>query len=153
MLRYRPEVYLMSETVDANKWSIFRCAEHQRSGIIPQLCHICQRIDVERKIEQHAVAALVSAGFCLAVDDGGDVTRYPSELYTLPKRAELINRVCADLATVDIATLLVWSPAETRQRFVQFVHGNDGYDVISDYSSSLETFLADTNAYAQRFEV
>jgi len=35
-------------------------------------------------------------------------------------------------------------------RWVRFIYGNDGYDVINDYSCSLEQVLTNTNNLVER---
>ncbi len=86
------------------------------------------------------VEDLLNAGFYLAVFDSEEITT------PITKNKDVIIDA---LQTTDYDFLFCYSaPDSGRQGFVMFVYGNDGYDVISDYTVNLEPALASVNVYA-----
>ena len=121
---------------------ITRCSTHRDRAVLPKACPICRRIEIEADIVTRTVDALLAAGYALQVDDGGrPEERRPAEPTT--DRAVIL----AELMETDGDWLLVGELPAPR-RFVRFVYGNDGWDVISDYSTSLEDVLKPINEYA-----
>lgn len=118
-----------------------RCHAHKDRMELPPLCHVCQRIAVEQEIVTRTVDALLSAGFRLATD-ADDCAQHT---YTADRSV-----ILAALMEVDDEHLLAraGTRADARTGWVRFVYGNDGYDVISDYTTNLEDVLAPVNAYA-----
>ena len=104
---------------------------------------IKRRIEVERKIVKRTVSALLEAGFVLSVFDGEEESAKTGTDYKMLHDA---------LMETDEDYLFVWQDGE-KQRFgwVKFVYGNDGPDVINDYTTNLEDVLAPVNKYAERF--
>lgn len=102
---------------------------------------------VEQTISLAAAKALLNAGYLLGVNDGEETTlRYSRD----------IEAVKQALFTTDEDYLLVWDDADQDDPlnaaanddprpdyWVRLVYGNDGWDVISDYSVSLELYLGD----------
>lgn len=124
-----------------------RCSRHKDEAKLPTLCSTCQRINVEQKIVKATVNALLNAGYTLNVDNGGD----EPELQTPTADPKVILGV---LMEVDDEHLLVYEAATDPRAtgWVRFVYGNDGYDVISDYTIGLEDVLKGVNEYARTFE-
>ena len=60
--------------------------------------------------------------------------------------------VLRDIMNTDEDVLHIRRPGEARSAFVLLVYGNDGWDVICDYQTSLEDLLAPVNAYAATME-
>lgn len=92
------------------------------------------RQEVERKIAVAAINALLAAGYSLGVNDGEETTIHHS---TDPKAIEKA------MFTTDEDWLLVYvkggNEKDVRPDYwVRFVYGNDGWDVINDYSVHLE---------------
>lgn len=116
------------------------CYDHRDRETAPALCHTCARIKVERDIVTLVVDALIHAGFTLRErEDGNKLTR--GQLLSL-------------LFDLDEAVVIAEHPEHKRPTgWVYFVFGNDGYDVISDYTTNLEDVLAPINAYADTLAV
>ena len=104
-----------------------------------------QRQALEGQVMKSAISELIAAGFVLSVFDGEEIT---------VKKSTDESAIFAAMRTADIDTLYADRPngdgRENCRRFVQFVYGNDGWDVIADNSSSLEDYLSQTDALANR---
>jgi hypothetical protein len=100
-----------------------------------------QRQEMEAQVMKSAISELISHGFVLSVFDGEELT--------VTKSTDEAA-IFAALRTTDEDVLYADRPngdgRETCRRFVQFVYGNDGWDVIADNSSSLEDYLDKTTA-------
>lgn len=101
---------------------------------------LAKRRAVERRIVKRVVKAAFAAGYTLKVDDGEDVL----ELNDVAS----VNKV---MFSVDDENLLVFKDKRKIGR-VYFVYGNDGTDVICDYTTNLEAMLADATAFADRLD-
>lgn len=133
-----------------------RCYDHRERAEFPVLCATCQRIRVEQRIVTKTIDALLKAGYALYVDGQGDDNRpeQPSTSYT---------DVRAEVQETDDDYLMVFKPDAANREpqhvgytcigYVRFVYGNDGYDVISDYSCNLEDRLKPINAFADTLSV
>jgi hypothetical protein len=101
------------------------------------------RVSIERRIVKRTVADLLAAGFELAVYDGE----------VLHKRTTDAAKLHKDLLETDEDYLFVYKAGE-KERFgyVYFVYGNDGYDVISDYTVNLEDALKGVNEFANTLD-
>jgi hypothetical protein len=105
---------------------------------------IARRIGVEQKIARHTVKTLLDAGFNISVFDSEEITlRHSTDAVT----------ICNAMNTTDEDKLLVYRAGE-RERFgwVYFVYGNDGCDVISDYTTNLDPQMEAVMEYAERFD-
>lgn len=100
------------------------------------------RQEVERKIASAAVKAILANGYKISVDNGGDdfeITRSEDE-----------KAVLAAMFAADDDRLYVYELDKVRPLgWVYFVYGNDGYDVISDYTVNLEKLVGE-GSEAQR---
>ena len=100
------------------------------------------RIEVERKIVRRAVLDAISAGYTLNVDYGdGDVLSKPTS-----ERKEIM-----DAMMQGDDDRLFYHKDGKHVGWAWFVYGNDGYDVLSDYTVNLETVLAGANKLAERY--
>lgn len=95
---------------------------------------------VEREIATSVVDALLRADFEVGIDNGGD-------------EFELANSVDRDAilkAMFQTDEERVYA-IKNKQHFgwVYLVYGNDGWDVISDYTVNLEAFIGDGTATEQ----
>ncbi len=92
------------------------------------------RAYIELQIVNELIAAAAKAGYALRVqeyeDDGETDYDVRSAIFNLDD-AHVI--VCDSVSGAGIG-------------WVRLVMGNDGYDVVSDYSTNLEAFLASVNA-------
>jgi hypothetical protein len=101
-----------------------------------------RRVAVEMRIVKSAVKELLSHDFLLSVFDGEEETAHTSTDYKMLHDA---------LMETDEDYLHVWKDGK-RFGWVRFVYGNDGYDMIFDYSVNLDTFIAETNKLADSLE-
>jgi hypothetical protein len=100
---------------------------------------IRSRIAIERRIVRSLVNELISNGCSLRVDDGDELHPITSTAKTALKQ----------LMNTDQDTLYVYVEVEGNSRCIGqvfLVYGNDGYDVISDYTVSLEKSIPNTLA-------
>lgn len=116
-----------------------RCHKHKDRIEIPRLCHICQRIAVEQEIVVKVVDAALSAGYLLQTDLNED----PRPESPTTDRAAIL----AEMMETDDEFLGLFKDGG-RCGWVRFVYGNDGWDVVSDYTTNLENLLSPINAYA-----
>jgi hypothetical protein len=100
---------------------------------------VTARQKIERAIVSRAVSALLDAGYWLAVCQG-DEDELP--------RTRNKRKVMRDLGECDLDRLMVYRDT-ARVGWVHLVYGNDGNDVIADYSINLEPQLAAVLAYAE----
>ena len=116
------------------------CNAHQRNspetiGTYPRGCATCVRINVERAIVIKTINALLKAGYCLQFD-----SMATEAMEHGPTRDKQILMDAA--MEVDDERLYVYSdmPKDnpTFVGWVYFVYGNDGWDVISDYTTNLD---------------
>lgn len=129
-----------------------RCANHKGTPTQPKGCRTCARIAVERRIVRKVVDDLLAKGYALATDQGDH--RFYGECNPSRDRAVILH----ELMQVDEEHLGVFDAKDATgvervcQPFgwIYFVYGNDGYDVISDYTTNLEDQLKDVNAMAER---
>lgn len=124
-----------------NAYRTDRCSKHQDREILPPLCSICQRIKVEREIATRVVVAMLEAGYILNVDNGGDENE-------LPNATADRDVVLGAMFATDSEILIGSNPCDGGHAWVQFVYGNDGWDVISDYDMSIDHILEPINDYA-----
>jgi hypothetical protein len=105
------------------------------------------RQEVERKIAKAAIKQLLAAGYTLGVNDGEEITIHHS------RDAQAIE---AAMFTTDEDYLFVYVKGDNRrdtrpQYWVRFVYGNDGWDVINDYSVHLEPDLTEAQGIADYY--
>lgn len=101
------------------------------------------RIKLERKIVRKAVKDLLAKYSTISVNDG--------EIWVL-KRSTDLTEVMKALFSTDEDSIAVYDASGNRQGSVYFVYGNDGYDVIADYSIGLEDALKGANELAAKYE-
>lgn len=97
-----------------------------------------KRIQAERMITRATVKALLDAGFNLSVYNG------EWEL----KHSYNATQILKSMFLCDEEHLFVYRDA-ARVGFVQFVYGNDGWDVIADNTTSLEPYIGEGTAVQQ----
>ena len=117
----------------------------------PQNETVRKRQAIEVRIVKRVVDDALKAGYKLSVDDGGD---------ELAVTLCGVRRVVLDaLINTDEDMLILerFDPSTGRliaREWVRFIYGNDGWDVINDYSASpaMEAVLAGANALAEKYE-
>lgn len=123
-----------------------RCSKHQDRQELPRLCSTCQRIAVEQDIVTRTVDALLGAGYLLQTNIQWRRPANPTS-----DRGTIL----AQMMAVDDEFLGVHRPGDSDPRpfaWVRFVYGNDGWDVMSDYTTNLEDVLAPVNEYADSLD-
>ena len=100
------------------------------------------RIAIERRIVLRLIDDALAAGCELSVDDGGDAPHPWTR-----DRSEVIDTIMETDEDV-----LRYRLNGERLGAVMLVYGNDGWDVIADYSVRLEPYLAGANALAESLE-
>ncbi len=121
---------------------------------VPKACHTCTRINVERELVLKTVDALLAAGHALATDEG-DHRFYGAVDPTRDRDA-----IVAALMEVDDEHLGVFAGSQATGQarvcqpfaWVRFVYGNDGFDVISDYTTNLSAIVDPIVDYAGTLE-
>lgn len=100
-----------------------------------------RRIEVEKRIVKKTVKDLLAAGYFLAVYDGEE--EHPV--------TDNIKKLHDALMETDEDYLFVFTKDDKEEKmgWVRFVYGNDGWDVICDYTTNLEDVLKDVNELAQ----
>lgn len=94
-----------------------------------------QRINLEKRIARTIVEDALAAGFSLNVHNGGDV----HELKAPTTDKKTILNI---MFKTDEEHLLVYNSSNgQRIGWVYFVYGNDGWDVVSDYTTNLEPIM------------
>ena len=91
-----------------------------------------RRMAGERRVVRRVVRDLLAAGFALTVDDGGDEP-------AIGKSTDA-RKIEACLLNTDDDRIYASKPG-VKAAFVRFVYGNDAWEVIADYSVSLEDHL------------
>ena len=101
------------------------------------------RQKIEKEIAQAAASGLINAGFKVAVFDGEEITLKPTTH---------VESILEAMFTSDEDYMFVHS-SDTGERvgFVRFIYGNDGWDVINDYSVCLEQALAQADKLAESY--
>lgn len=100
------------------------------------------RQEVERKIATAAIDGLLAAGFTISVNDGDETTLE----HSVDKAA-----ILGAMFTTD-EDLLIACRHKRGIGWVKFIYGNDGWDVISDYTTNLETPLGMAHKIAREYE-
>jgi len=108
--------------------------------------NLARRIQLEKRIARRVVRDLLAAGYVITVNNGGDKNEIPTR-----RTSPISLRPC--FAT-DEEHLLVQNGARMsipasatldETSFVFFVYGNDGWDVVNDYGTSLEPVMEPIN--------
>lgn len=105
-----------------------------------------QSVINRQKIERRVIRAFVKS----ALADGCEISVYDGEDFCL-KRSSSEKDIMAAIMSTDEDSFVLRKNGE-RIGSVQLVYGNDGYDVIADYSVSLEYLMADANSVADKAE-
>jgi hypothetical protein len=100
------------------------------------------RIACEKAIFARCVESLLAQGYSISLNDGEETTVRKSREY-----ADIIKAS----RTTDEDYLMVYGNGLVGS-FIWFIYGNDGPDVISDYSLRLEDALKDTLEFADKLD-
>jgi hypothetical protein len=105
--------------------------------------HVRRRL-MELAIVEAAVDGILAAGYAVAVDNGGD----SYEVKPTQEKATIM----AGLFATDDEKLIAIHPTGFSAGWVQMVYGNDGYDVLCDWTRSMHTPLAAAIGLSEKFE-
>jgi hypothetical protein len=98
--------------------------------------------DIEARIMRKVIEDALAAGYALGVHDGESKTvansRDPEAIF-------------AALRTTD-EDFLMFTLGDKPVGWVFFVYGNDGHDVINDYTTSLEPVMVEAERLADELE-
>lgn len=106
-----------------------------------------KRIAIERRIVRETAKALIAAGYKIAIHDGESICCLATD------RMALINK--AIMSTDEDTFIVKTKQAGTTGKtvgWIKFVYGNDGWDVINDYTTNLEGALKPVFEYIERNE-
>lgn len=88
---------------------------------------VAARQAIERRIALAVVEAALHAGYLISVDNGEDETLRSAH------KSAILNA----MFLTDEDRLYIWNGTE-RLGWVYLVYGNDGWDVINDYTTNLD---------------
>lgn len=120
------------------------CSQHQDQPEVGHRCATCARIRTELKIVRKTASTLIRAGYAISVHDGEEVVL---------KRSRKVTDIMGVVFTTDEDNFFVYPKDSEQASFVRFIYGNDGWDVINDYGTSLEAVMAPVNAYCDSLDV
>lgn len=98
------------------------------------------RIKLEQRIVKMTVDALLAKGYTLSVFDGEEEHTATKERKAIIDALMETDEDYLNVSSSDNTVNLGW---------IRFIYGNDGYDVISDYTTNLDEDLAGVNAFAE----
>lgn len=88
---------------------------------------LAKRIRIEGRIASALVAAILSQGLTISVNDGEEWS---------VKRSTDRATIFAELFATDQDTIVARNAEGAKLGWFMLIYGNDGYDVISDYSAN-----------------
>jgi hypothetical protein len=98
---------------------------------------------VEREIVTAVLQSAVARGCTFKIDNGGD----DDEI--IP--TEGVEKTLEEMFATDQETLYIVKDGKEIGS-VLFVYGNDGWDVIADYTTNLEDMLHDANNISDKYQ-
>lgn len=99
------------------------------------------RQQIEKRIVASAIADLLEADYEITVNDGEE---------DVLKRSTDPSKIASAMMSTDEDWLHV--SKEGSRGWVRFIYGNDGPDVINDYTVNLESALRRTNELAEELD-
>lgn len=102
------------------------------------------RIALEKRIASKIVHAALAHDWSVSTNDG--------ESWNINKSRKF-PEIMASLFTTDEDGLYFFDDQGRRTGWVILIYGNEGYDVVSDYSTRIEAMMAPINDYADKFDV
>ena len=103
-----------------------------------------KRQDIERRIAIATIKDLHNAGFSISVNDGEEVT--------VEKSLDQTEVLDAMFSTDEDYLIAHDAKTGIQQGWVRFIYGNDGWDAVNDYTTSLEHHLATSLNLAELIE-
>jgi len=106
---------------------------------------VARRIRVEQKIVRKLIDIVLAKGYNISVNDG--------EEWVL-KQSRDKTTICNAMMTTDEDVWQVRTTSGDLAGKVWFVYGNDGYDVVADYTAipAMEEIMAELKIYVGKLE-
>ncbi len=98
----------------------------------------------EKVLARETAKALIDAGYFISIDIGEDTLAI--------SLSRNVNDLLSVMFQTDDELMCVYDRAGNYLGWVRFVYGNDGWDVINDYTTNLEPILEKVNLLADRLE-
>jgi len=130
-------VEMSAKTVDMFSVSQERTIERE------QQMNVKARQRIERSIARRVILDGKAAGFKFNIDNGGDSLE-------LPKSTDKVKLLLDTMFATDDETLFFYKD-DKLFGWVYFIYGNDGYDVVSDYTCNLEDVMKGASALANKY--
>lgn len=111
----------------------------------PCCARLANRIRMERAIIRALTSAMIKRGYDVTVDNGEDRP---------VKRSVKVTEVMREIAATDEEYLIFAKDGIARAERAYLVYGNDGYDVVCDYTcdGDLEEVMNEINKLGDRLE-
>ena len=104
-----------------------------------------KRQKLERMIARRVLLDMKAAGYLMNIDNGADGD------YSLLKPTNDVKALLGAMFQTDEERLYVFKEGQNRPfGWVFFVYGNDGWDVVCDYTLSLDEQMAGAKALADK---
>lgn len=104
-----------------------------------------ERMRIEKEIVLKAVKDALDKGYLISIDNGG-------EDFELAHSADF-KEIKKSLFLTDEERIYIEQKLPSiSMGWIYCVYGNDGYDVISDYTTNLEELLKGAHAIAAKYE-
>jgi len=110
---------------------------------------VAARQEMERRIIRAVVTDLIKAGYLVQVS-------YERGFDNVHKPSVFLAEIMLHVQACDEEHLMVYDPSTLSRKqtkatsYVYLVYGNDGWDVVSDYTVDLEETLARSNKLADK---
>ncbi|BAR61882.1 hypothetical protein NK6_8735 [Bradyrhizobium diazoefficiens] len=98
--------------------------------------------EMERKIARQIIDDGIAAGYTIDVYDGEE---------TVLKRSIDPEAIIAAMFSTD-SDMLIFHEGDRRKGSVWFVYGNTGWDVVADYSTSLEPIMTGADKLSDEYQ-
>lgn len=103
-----------------------------------------ERCRIEREIATKIVDDALAAGYSISVDNGGDE-------YEIKESTDK-NAILAVMFATDEERVILSKDGKHHSGWVYLVYGNDGWDVVCDYSTNIKDVLAGADVLADKYE-
>ena len=98
---------------------------------------------IERMIVKRIVLDAVKAGYALNINNGGDTNE-------MPNPSVKVKNILDNMFATSDERLLFYKDNKMIG-WVYLVYGNDGPDVVNDYTTNLESVMTGANKLANRY--
>lgn len=109
--------------------------------------NIKARQAIEKRIVRRVIKSVLAAGYYVSLNNGGEEDEY---------RGNVRKDILKEMFATDDEHLYLFTQQQALDGYkkpsgwVYFVYGNDGWDVICDYTVNLEKVLTEANALAEK---